>query len=72
MKNGVCIKCNSNNIVQVRPLDRAHHNSKRTLEVATYENPNAWIFKGESSYELIGYSCGECGYVEFYLSNPLN
>lgn len=68
MKRGRCIKCQSGKIIQVRPLDRGDDHIKRTLQVATYENPEAWFFRGEKDFELIGYSCGSCGYVEFYLS----
>ena len=67
MKNGKCIKCTTGSVIQVKPLDRGDGNAKLNLCVATYDSPDAWIFKGEKKYDLVGYACTGCGYVEFYL-----
>lgn len=66
-----CPKCRSNDIIaNVRPLDLGHGNAQHTAQLATYANPNAFLFKGKQSTTMAAWVCAECGYVEFYADDP--
>jgi predicted nucleic-acid-binding Zn-ribbon protein len=67
----ICPKCRSNDIIgNVHPVDRGHANQQHTAQLATYRDPEAFLFKGRQSTTLSAYVCGECGYVEFYAEEP--
>ncbi len=58
MRNGTCPKCNSNNVYAAYDNGGAHGvNSIPVSPLGRY-------------IMLDNYVCGDCGYVEFYISNP--
>jgi len=64
-----CPKCHSSDIIgNVRPLDRTD-NGTHTTQLATYRNPDAFIFRGAQKTPILAWVCGECGFVEFYAEN---
>jgi hypothetical protein len=66
-----CDKCQSKKIIpQVQIVDKTDYNVPTELSVVIYENPDAWIFKGEHKGILKAWICGDCGYTEIYLENP--
>ena len=66
-----CPKCQSQDIiVNVRPLDRGHANAEQTAQLATYRQPDAFLFKGKQATTMSAFVCAECGYVEFYADDP--
>lgn len=70
MKNGVCPKCQSTIIIQgVRVIDRGQGHVQHDLSVSVYQNPDAWIFKGQVTGGLWACICGACGFTELYASN---
>ena len=66
-----CPKCQSTDIISgVQPLDLGHGNAAHTAQLATYRNPEAFLFKGRQSTRLKAWVCAQCGYVEFFADNP--
>ncbi len=66
-----CPKCNSTVLIDgVRILDRREKFAQDDLTVAVYKDPDAFLFKGEVKSELTARVCGNCGYVEFFATNP--
>ena len=65
-----CPKCGSSDVIKARAVDRGDGNGNYTMEVATYDNPDAFIFKGKKSADLEAWVCRECGYTEFYAVTP--
>jgi predicted nucleic-acid-binding Zn-ribbon protein len=67
-----CPKCGSSDVVaDAKAIDRTHHTGGDTeLSVATYQNPDALLFKGKVSTTLSAWLCANCGYVEFYADSP--
>lgn len=67
----VCAKCNSDRIIpRARVVDRGHYNGAGDLNVAVYGNPDALLFKEMHEGNVSARVCGECGFTEFYASNP--
>jgi predicted nucleic-acid-binding Zn-ribbon protein len=69
-RSGVCLKCEGTEIVTAKAIDQGHNNSRRQMEVSTFEHPNAWVFKGERSTTLSAYVCLRCGFIEYYADDP--
>ena len=69
-QSNTCPKCESSDIVKARAIDRGDGNASYTLEIATYKNPDALIFKGKKSANLEAWVCRDCGYTEFYAVAP--
>ncbi len=68
-----CAKCGSEaSIDGVRILDRygAAGQLSGDLSAAAYKDPAALFFKGEVATQIVGRVCGDCGYVEFYATDP--
>jgi predicted nucleic-acid-binding Zn-ribbon protein len=63
MKNGICLKCKSTNLKRLETKDA--HQGPFTLK--THSNPEAFLFKGTTYYELYAIGCMKCGYVELYM-----
>lgn len=57
------------NPFSIRIFDYGHGNLKHNLGVTVYENPDAWIFKGETKSTLTVWVWGACGYAELYVKH---
>lgn len=68
-RSNTCPKCGSSDIVKARAVDRGDGNANFTMEVVTYDKPEALIFKGKRSANLEAWVCRECGFTEFYAVN---
>jgi len=71
-KNAICPKCNSDKIIPEIPVTD-HISSPAASIPATLkvdEDPKAWFIKQYRSSELVAYACGDCGFVEYYISSP--
>ena len=66
-----CPKCGSTDIIaDAKAMDRTHHSSEKELTVATFQKPDAFLFKGKATTTLSAWVCGGCGHVEFYADTP--
>jgi len=71
MKDGVCPKCQSSDVIpDVKIIDHAHYNQPMDLSATVYTTPEAWVFKGPVSHRFNARVCGACGYAELYVENP--
>ena len=65
--SGVCPKCESISIhADARMIDRGRNNRENDLKAVVYYNPDAFLFKGEHTFELSACVCGSCGLTELY------
>ena len=70
MKNGICPKCGSSEIISELPL-RGGDSVQPYVNMTEPEpatRPFIWAPKFEQS-TFKAYICGACGYTEFYASN---
>lgn len=68
---GKCPKCGSTDIIaNAVAIDRGHGNALRELSVATFEKPEALIFKMKKETTVSAWVCSDCGYIEFYADAP--
>jgi predicted nucleic-acid-binding Zn-ribbon protein len=66
-------KCGSKDVIaDAKAVDRGHMNAETELSVATFQNPEALLFKGQLKTSLSAWICADCGYVEFYADSPRN
>ena len=68
-----CPKCASHNIIAgAKAIDCSGEwgTIERDLSLATFLNPKALLFKGKQKTALSACVCTDCGYVEFYASDP--
>jgi predicted nucleic-acid-binding Zn-ribbon protein len=66
-RSGKCPKCGSQKIiVDAVVRDHAH----QELNVCTYANPDALIFKEARDSTISAWICGECGFTELYTDAP--
>lgn len=66
-----CPKCDSTRVIaDATALDRSGDDPTRDFTVATYRNPDAWVFRGEQRSTVSVWACGDCGYLEFYADAP--
>ena len=71
MRNNLCPKCGSNEIVpnvEVRDYDASSYR-ELTVAVQLPRPPGAFIYKGYETSNLCAWVCGACGYTEFYAPN---
>ena len=72
-RTGKCPKCGSADlIVDAKAIDRGDSDRKHEMSVATFREPDAFIFKGEQSTTVSAWVCASCGLVEFYADKPRN
>ena len=45
-------------------------NHEQEMTLATFQNPDALIFKGKQHTVVSAWVCAKCGYTEFYADNP--
>jgi len=73
-KNSICPKCESDKIIPEIPVtDETEMGISSAAIPATLkidEDPEAWFIKQYRSSKLVAYACGDCGFVEYYLSSP--
>ncbi|HYJ46453.1 MAG TPA: hypothetical protein VEV81_07550 [Pyrinomonadaceae bacterium] len=71
MRNNLCPKCGSNEIVpnvEVRDYDASSYR-ELTVAVPLPRPPGAFVYKGYEASSLRAWVCGGCGYTEFYATN---
>ena len=51
-------------------IDRGNMDSEHEMTFATFQNPNAFIFKGKQHTVVSAWVCAKCGFTEFYADNP--
>ncbi len=66
-----CPKCGSNDVIaDAKAIDRSEGHLQTKLSVATFSNPDAFLFKGQMTTTVSAWICGDCGYVELYADSP--
>jgi predicted nucleic-acid-binding Zn-ribbon protein len=70
MKNGICLKCGSNEVIAELPLQGSGREAPWVdlLEPEPPKLPFFWSPKSERS-RFLAFVCGACGYTEFYADN---
>lgn len=70
-QTGKCPKCGGADIaVDAKAIDRGDSNVQREMSVATFRQPQAFIFKGKQETTVSAWVCIDCGYIEFYADSP--
>ena len=70
-QSGQCPKCKSDDIIaDAKAVDRGDGNGQHEMIVATFRNPDAFIFKEKQTSTLSAWVCASCGYTEFYADRP--
>jgi hypothetical protein len=72
MRNGICSRCQSNEVLA--PVRLQHHNSLPYVEIIEPEpakRPFIWQPQTVKS-NFVAFICGACGYSEFYADNFQN
>src|SRR5262245_20963458 len=70
MKDGVCPKCASHEIIAGMPVMDHSYAGIFSLSVELFEKPLAFLFKGRrSTGALRARICGRCGYTELLTDN---
>ena len=71
MKDGVCPKCNSREIIEKLPVNEyGDYNYQIPLALEVHAKPQAMIFKDTAKSRLYAWVCVKCGYVELYTEYP--
>ena len=66
-----CKVCNSDRIIpNVRIIDCAGESGVGDLRLVVYGAPDALIFKDRHFESISAQVCGDCGHLEFRVSNP--
>jgi hypothetical protein len=66
-----CQKCGSDKIVpRVKVIDRGSSGAETDLMVSIDAQPDAFIFKQRTHSNVFAKVCGNCGFMEFYATNP--
>jgi len=69
--HGSCPKCGSLRIVREALVpDRTDASSSNPLSIRVVENPAATLFRVPRDFPLRAWVCGDCGYTEFYATQP--
>lgn len=70
MKNGICPKCESTDIIpDVTIVDYSRNQFAGNLQLTFERNPNAIVFKDRIHASVTAWVCGGCGYMELFTSN---
>ena len=64
-----CPKCGSRSVIADAKVPNPAVLAD-TLEIVTYQNPEAYLFTGKQKTTLSAWVCADCGYVEFYADSP--
>ncbi len=71
MKDGICPKCDSREIIRSLPVnEHVDYNARMTLALVVHAKPQATISKGTVKSRLFAWVCAKCGYVELYTEYP--
>jgi predicted nucleic-acid-binding Zn-ribbon protein len=66
-----CPSCGSTDMIQnVRAVDKGDYSVALDMELTTYGNPDALIFKDTRRSKLSAVVCSNCGLVFFYAQDP--
>ena len=66
-----CPECGSAKIVKDAEVrEQGENYVSNSPTVVVFENPDALIFKGASHSTLRAEVCGECGFLQTYVTNP--
>ena len=69
-QSATCVKCGSTDIVlSARVMDRTQY-GEFDLRVRVDADPDALLFTGTERCPLVARVCGQCGYTEFYATDP--
>ncbi len=64
IRSGVCPQCHSHAILaNADPVDQ------ESFAIQVYERPGV-ILRGRRTFPIKAWICTECGYTEFYVTNP--
>jgi predicted nucleic-acid-binding Zn-ribbon protein len=70
--NMTCLKCGSHKILPDVPVvSSVDKLSAVPVSALAYDKPDAWILKEPAPHRFLARVCGECGFAEFYVKNPL-
>ena len=70
MKNGICPKCNSHDIIKNKPIPAmARYNTMNYLSLFITGKRTSWISRRIAVGKIRAWVCGECGYTELYTTN---
>ena len=62
-----CSNCGGANIIKgVRAVDRGEGNATHTMQLHTYKNPSAFLFRGTISVPVSANVCEDCGFVMLF------
>ena len=71
IRDGLCPRCGSRDIIPNYPIRDHTYGQIVELEVQATEKPDALVFKGDSCTSYIrAWMCGQCGYTELYITHP--
>ena len=72
VNTSACPRCNSEKVVpRVRVKVGAPYGGDiGGISAATYENPEAMVFRHSHESSLYARVCGECGHAELFVENP--
>jgi hypothetical protein len=70
-EKAVCLKCGSEDLhIGAELSDRFDYAARTSATVRAYENPDAFLFKGPRDTNVVANVCIDCGFIEFYATNP--
>lgn len=61
-----CLVCGSHKIIPNLPLRDAEYYPSQSHKVTVESKPTAILFRGSVSGQVLGYVCGNCGYIAFF------
>lgn len=65
--NSQCLNCGSDDLVEgVHVTDWGDGNMRYALTLETFDNPDAFLFKGAHRAELSARVCASCGFVMMF------
>lgn len=74
MKNGICLKCDSMNVLGnvslVDTINQRNFSDDPSICLAVQQVPTAAIFKQTVSSKVRAWVCEDCGFTEFYTAKP--
>ena len=66
-----CPKCGSAEVIRdAKVVDRMQHGLETEMRVASFRNPEAYVFKGQQNSSVSAWVCTQCGFMEFYADTP--
>ena len=69
-RTGTCPKCGSKDIITDAQIIEHYLNADEQLRVASFANPDAFLFKGKATSPLSACVCAACGFTEVYADRP--